>query len=195
MYRSLSVRIAVSVVLTLLLTVPDAIRPAFAETAVAPGLNLVIVEGEGAINNVKQRTAREPVVQVEDENHKPVAGAAVLFTLPDGGPSGAFANGARTLKVVSDANGRAIAKGLRLNNVSGKFQIKVEASFKGTNASATISQTNATLATAATGGTTAGQIASIALAVGAAVAAVVVVATQHKNSATRNSDYTGANAR
>src|SRR5690348_13602149 len=29
-------------------------------------LNLVIVEGEGAINNIRQRTAREPIVQVED---------------------------------------------------------------------------------------------------------------------------------
>ena len=46
-------------------------------------LNLVIVEGEGAINNVRQRTAREPIVQVEDENHKPVAGAVVVFLLPN----------------------------------------------------------------------------------------------------------------
>ena len=38
-------------------------------------LNLVVVEGEGQINNIKQRSAREPVVQVQDENHKPVAGA------------------------------------------------------------------------------------------------------------------------
>jgi hypothetical protein len=36
-------------------------------------LNLVIVEGDGVINNIRQRTAREPIVQVEDENHKPVA--------------------------------------------------------------------------------------------------------------------------
>ena len=32
-----------------------------------------IVEGEGAINNIRLRTAREPIVQVEDENRKPVA--------------------------------------------------------------------------------------------------------------------------
>lgn len=51
---------------------------AFAQQA----LNLVIVEGEGAINNIRQRTARDPIVRVEDENHKPVAGAAVVFLLP-----------------------------------------------------------------------------------------------------------------
>ena len=48
-------------------------------------LEILIVEGEGAINNVKQRVNREPIVQVEDENHKPVAGAAVTFFLPNDG--------------------------------------------------------------------------------------------------------------
>lgn len=195
MHRSLPVRIAVSVVLTFLLAVPDALRSARAETTAAPGLNLVIVEGEGAINNVKQRTAREPVVQVEDENHKPVAGAAVLFTLPDGGPSGVFGNGAKTLKVMSDSQGRAVAKGLRLNNISGKLQIKVEASYNGANASATITQTTSALATAAHAGTTTGQIVSIALAVGAAVAAVVVVATQKKTTASPNANGTPTTGR
>ena len=192
MHRSsTAVRILVSIVLVLLLAVPDAIRSALAETPAPAGLNLVIVEGDGAINNVKQRTAREPVVQVEDENHRPIAGAAVLFTLPDGGPSGVFADGARTLKVMTDANGRAAAKGLRLNDVSGKFQIKVEASYQGTSTSATITQTNAALAAATTSGTIPGKFISIALAVGAAVAAVVVVTTQDKEPASPNRFPTG----
>jgi len=44
-------------------------------------LNLVVVEGEGAINNIKQRTARETIIKVEDENHRPVAGAVVVFMM------------------------------------------------------------------------------------------------------------------
>src|ERR1041385_9431846 len=43
------------------------------------GLSITIVEGEGAINNVRQRVNREPIVQVEDNNRKPVAGAVVVF--------------------------------------------------------------------------------------------------------------------
>ena len=43
-------------------------------------LNLIVVEGEGAINNIRQRTARETIVQVEDENRKPVADAVVVFS-------------------------------------------------------------------------------------------------------------------
>jgi hypothetical protein len=134
---------------------------------------------------VRQRTAREPIVQVQDENRKPVAGAAVLFLLPEGGPSGTFANGTRMLKVMTDGKGRAIAKGLRLNEVSGKFQIQVEASYQGSTATATISQSNAVLTAAAAAGTAPAHLASIILAVGAVAAAVVVVNVQNKGAAHR----------
>ena len=52
--------------------------------AAAPRLSLLVLEGEGAINNIKQRTAREPIVEVQDENHRPVAGAFTRTRLPDG---------------------------------------------------------------------------------------------------------------
>src|SRR5882672_9321018 len=103
------------------------------------GLNLVIVEGDGAINNVRQRTAREPIVQVEDENHKPVAGAAVVFLLPNQGAGGAFANGVHSLTVTTNAQGRAVAHGFRPNQIQGRFEIHVTASNNGQTASATIS--------------------------------------------------------
>src|SRR5690348_8350565 len=86
-------------------------------------LNITIVEGDGAINNIRQRTAREPIVQVEDQNHRPIAGAAVLFELPGQGASGVFPNGSHTLTVMTDSQGRAVAHGLRPNNVKGQFQM------------------------------------------------------------------------
>src|ERR1700753_3874147 len=96
----------------------------FAALAQAPHtLNLVIVEGDGAINNIRQRTAREPIVQVEDENHKPVAGAAVVFALADQGAGGTFTSGSHTLTAVTDNQGRAIARGFHPNNVQGQYQI------------------------------------------------------------------------
>ena len=142
-------------------------------------LNIVIVEGDGAINNIKQRTAREPIVQVEDQNHKPIAGAAVVFLLPDQGASGVFANGSHTLTVMTDAQGRAVARGFRPNNVQGKLQMRVTASHQGQTASATISQTNAAGAAAAgavSAGISAKLITILAIA-GAAVAGGVVAAT------------------
>jgi len=66
------------------------------------GLSITIVEGEGAINNVRQRVNREPIVQVEDNNRKPVAGAVVIFLLPDSGASGTFTDGSRMLMTVTD---------------------------------------------------------------------------------------------
>jgi hypothetical protein len=142
-------------------------------------LNIVIVEGDGAINNIRQRTAREPIVQVEDQNHKPIAGAAVVFLLPDQGASGVFANGSHTLTVMTDAQGRAVARGFRPNNVQGKLQIHVTASHEGQTASATISQTNAVgaAAGAAAGGISAKLITILVIA-GAAVAGGVVAATR-----------------
>lgn len=130
--------------------------PAWGQQPPPPGaqdqLRIVIVEGDGAINNIKQRVNREPIVQVEDENHKPIAGAAVTFFLPNEGASGVFANGGRTLTVTTNAQGRAVAAGIRPNNVAGQMQIRVTASFQGQTASAVITQTNIAAAAAGAGG-------------------------------------------
>ena len=148
---------------------------------IAPMLNLVVVEGEGAINNIRQRTAREPVVQVQDENHKPVAGAVVVFTLPSRGPGALFANGSRTLTVVTDNQGQAAARGLRPTGGKGQYQIRVNASSNGQTASTNINQTNAVVAAtagaAAGAGISAKLIAVIAVA-GAAAAGGAVYATR-----------------
>jgi hypothetical protein len=151
-------------------------------------LNLVVVEGEGAINNIKQRTAREPIVQVEDENHRPIAGAAVVFTLPGQGASGTFAGGAHSLAVVTDAQGRAVARGLRPNNVQGQYQIHVNASYRGQTASTNITQSNALAAGAAAGAAGAGISTKllIVLAVAGAAAAGGAVYATHNGGGNTN---------
>jgi hypothetical protein len=108
----------------------------------AVALNIVIVEGEGAINNPRLRTAREPIVEVQDENHKPVAGALVLFATPDHGAGATFTNGLKTLSVTTDSQGRATAQGFKPNSTAGTFQIVVTATYLGRTAQAKISQTN-----------------------------------------------------
>jgi hypothetical protein len=142
-------------------------------------LNLVIVEGEGAINNIRQRTAREPIVQVEDQNHKPIAGAAVIFDLPGQGASGSFPNGSHTLTVTTDNQGRAVARGLRPNSVKGKYQMHVTASFAGQTATAVITQTNAVAAAgaAAAGGAISGKLIAVIVVAAAAATGGAVYAT------------------
>ncbi len=151
------------------------------ETAAPQKLNIVIVEGEGAINNIRQRVAREPIVQVEDENRKPVAGASVVFLLPSQGASGTFTGGTKMLTVLTDETGRATMRGFTPNSVTGKMEIRVTASKSGVQSSATISQTNAALAAAGGAAAGSGKLIAILVAVGGAAAAGVAVAATRGN--------------
>jgi len=135
-------------------------------------LNITIVEGEGAVNNIRQRMAREPMVQVTDENRKPVAGAAVVFLLPNQGAGGAFANGAKSLTTLTDGNGNAVARGLQANRLSGQYQINVTASHEGKTSSTSINMSNAAVAGAAAGGVS----LKLLLILGAVAAGAVVAA-------------------
>jgi hypothetical protein len=105
-------------------------------------LTVIVVDGEGAINNIRQRTTRVPIVQIEDENHEPVSGATVEFRLPETGPGGTFANRARFLRVTTGANGRAAANGFRPNDLTGTYLIRVTAVFGELTAQAVVTQTN-----------------------------------------------------
>src|SRR5712692_8506041 len=130
------VRRWLSMGLAYLLASSGVIPAAAAQAPGAPQLRIVILDGEGAINNIRQRTAREPIVEVQDENNRPVAGVVVTFTLPDRGASGVFANGQTSMTVMTDAQGHAAGTGLSPNNVEGSFQIRVSASDQGRTAAA-----------------------------------------------------------
>jgi hypothetical protein len=145
-------------------------------------LNIVIVEGEGAINNIRQRVAREPIVQVEDENRKPVAGASVVFLLPNNGAGGVFVDGSRMLTTVTDQNGQAVMRGFTPNNTTGKYQVRVNASHRGQTASTTISQANVAAAAAGAAAGSGKLIAILAVVGGAAAAGIAVAATRGNGS-------------
>ena len=182
-----------SPVLAILISIPAA-SVVDAQDA-APKLNIVIVEGDGAINNIRQRTAREPIIQVEDENHKPVAGAAVIFTLPGQGAGGSFAGGSQSLSVVTDSQGRAVAHGFHPNTVQGQYQIHVTASNNGQSANATISQSNAVVAGAAGGAAAAGisgKLIAVIVIVGAAAAAGGAYYATHNGSGSGSNISAGA---
>ena len=150
-------------------------------------LRIVIVEGEGAINNVKQRVNREPIILVEDENHKSIAGASVTFFLPNQGPGGTFANGTNSLTTSTNAQGQAVARGIRFNNQAGTMEIRVAASIGGQTASAIITQTNV-LGSAASGGSVGGMSRAtkilILVAIAGGVAGGVIAATHGGGSTT-----------
>jgi hypothetical protein len=156
----------------------------------APGrmLQVVVVEGEGVINNVRSRANREPVVRVEDENHKPVVGAAVVFFLPMQGPGGTYPNGTSSVTTTTDARGRAAARGAQFNQQAGPMQIRVAASYAGQTASAVINQSNVvgpvvTGGSSSSGGGLSGSAKIwILVGVAAAGAAGAIVATRGGSS-------------
>lgn len=106
-----------------------------------PGrINIIVVEGEGVTGAVRQRALHDPVVMIEDDDHRPIAGAVVVFGLPVSGTSGEFSNGTKNLMLMTDQSGRAIAHGLRANEVPGKLQINVMASYHALRARTMINQ-------------------------------------------------------
>jgi len=101
---------------------------------------IVVTEGEGSASGTRQRVAQDPAVRIEDDDHRPVAGAAVVFALPVSGATGEFFNGSKNLAVVTDNDGLAVAHGLKTNNNPGKLQIYVTASYHGLRARTVITQ-------------------------------------------------------
>ena len=104
-------------------------------------IKIVVVEGEGFVHNVQQRSGRDPVVRIEDQNQKPLTEAAVVFTLPTEGSSGEFGNGSKTLTIVTGRDGIAKAQGLKVYRVNGKLPIHVTASYRGLTTRTIIGQT------------------------------------------------------
>ena len=105
-------------------------------------LHIVVLEGEGAINNIRSRRAEEPIVRVEDTNNRGIPGAVVTFLLPNDGAGAMFGEDGSSLTLTSDDRGEVVARTLRANRNPGTFQIRVSASRGGRTATASITQTN-----------------------------------------------------
>jgi hypothetical protein len=125
--RRLLHRMLLFILVGLLMHAPQ-ILAQIASAGTPPVLHIVILEDEGALNNIKERNAREPIVQAQDDNHKPVAGVAILFFVNSGtGDSGATFSGLPSYSTVTDAEGKATGKGFHPNAHSGSYTISVSA--------------------------------------------------------------------
>ncbi len=171
-----------------LLTLPLPASLSAQPAAPAETLKVVVIEGEGGINNIRQHTSQLITVRVEDENRHPLPGAVVVFALPTDGPSGAFQNGAKTLTVTTNEQGLASVRGLKPNTVSGELTVHVNASSEGRTGRATITQFNMTVPTAKGGS---GKLAVILALVGAA-AAGGAYAGLHKSGSSSAATQPGA---
>lgn len=156
-------------------------------------LNIIVVQGEGSINHVRQAAATDPVIRVEDQNHNPIAAATVTFTLPTEGATGHFGNGGKMLLVTTDAQGKATAAGLKVNEYPGKLAIHVDVSYRGLSARTNITQFDEgppVPEKASTGGHHGKLITVLAIA-GAAAGGGAYFATHHGAGSTPGSTPSG----
>ncbi len=147
-----------------------------------PALRIVVIEGDGAINNINQKVNLDPVVEVQDENRKPVEGAAVVFFLPAQGPGGAFSNGSQAFTATTDHLGRAVARGIQFNRQTGSFTIRVTASYQGRTATGNITQTNVSGVSTSGGSRFSAKGWIILGAIAGGIAGGVILAMHHGSS-------------
>ena len=96
--------------------------------AMLPGsLKILVLEGQGAVNNVERGLATPPVVEVRDRDDRPVEAATVIFRLPPSGPGGSFPGPLLSNTVVTNVQGQATAAGFAPNKMTGGFKIHVTA--------------------------------------------------------------------
>jgi len=92
-------------------------------------LKLIVLAGEGEMNDLERRVMAPLVVQVLDQNDRPVAGADVVFRFPPEGPSATFANEKSAQTSRTDAQGQASATGWTANQKLGSFQVHATATY------------------------------------------------------------------
>jgi hypothetical protein len=105
-------------------------------------LKLRVLEGQDAVNDLVRRISVPPVIEVRDENDRPLEGADVVFRLPVTGPGGIFPGQQMVQKSRTNVQGQATVVGYQANGVPGQFTIAVTATRNDQMGQITVRQTN-----------------------------------------------------
>ncbi len=131
--------------------------PSWAWQSDSPGLEIVVLRGDGATHLIRSGRFEESLVEVRLDG-RPVKGARVGFQLPESGPGGFFDSSGQvgaqhrtTWGVTTGENGRAVGEGFVANKEPGNYVIRVGATYDGRSAEAELRQTNAWFDSAMTG--------------------------------------------
>ena len=110
-------------------------------------LKIIPLAGNEETNDLQRRIMAPLVVQVLDQDSRPVEGADVTFRFPVMGPSVTFPDQKTTVNVRTNADGQASAVGWTANNMTGRFQLQVTAVRGNELGAAVMFMTNATTIT------------------------------------------------
>lgn len=106
-------------------------------------LRVVPLAGNGEYNDLQRLIMAPLVVQVLDQDGRPLEGAQVVFSFPLQGPTATFGNKQSSQTTRTNADGQAAATGW-VANTPGTFQVKVTATRGNEIGETTIMMTNAT---------------------------------------------------
>jgi hypothetical protein len=105
------------------------------------GLKILVMKGSEA-ETVVSKLARPITVRIVAGDDRPVSGATVVFTMPDGNPSSDFVDGSKSVLVFTNMQGIATSPQYRANSAEGAYQIQVRAAYMSQVARVSIEQTN-----------------------------------------------------
>ncbi len=132
-----------AVVLSLSLVVPTSTwaqqQPG---TVKSQTLTILPLAGNNEANDLQRKVMAPLVVNVLDQNGRPVDGADVVFRFPVLGPSATFPNQQSNGTFRTDADGQAAATGWMANGMVGSFRVQVIATRANETGEASIVMTN-----------------------------------------------------
>jgi hypothetical protein len=88
-------------------------------------LRILPLAGNNEANDLQRKAMAPLVVNVLDQDGRPVDGADVVFRFPVIGPSATFANQQPNATFRTDADGQAAATGWMANNQVGSFRVQI----------------------------------------------------------------------
>jgi hypothetical protein len=104
-------------------------------------LKVFVLEGADAIHVPGASYTAPLVVEVRDQNDRPIEGAEVTFQLPSSGPGGFFPGQKLSFTTKTNYQGQAEAAAFQPNNQLGTFTVVVTASLGVLKRSITVNQT------------------------------------------------------
>jgi hypothetical protein len=115
-----------------------------AQLPMVQDLKVSALAGDDGMNDLERHVMSPLVVQVLDQNDRPVEGAEVVFRFPLNGPGAIFRNGNTSQTVRTNGRGQAAAVNWMANNQVGTFSVRVSASYGNELGETTVSMTNVT---------------------------------------------------
>lgn len=108
------------------------------------GLKVIPLAGKDEVNDIQRKVMAPLVVEILDQNDRPIEGAEVVFRFPLQGPGAAFLGGRTSQTVRSNGQGEAAATGWMANGQTGRFEVHVSASYGNQIGQTTFSMSNGT---------------------------------------------------